>query len=130
MIMKQGALIKITVIVHIMILMLWMPAAHAYQTRTMKGVASWYGLRFHGRITSSGERFNQNHFTLACKTLPLGTKVEIINLENGRRCQARVNDRGPQVKGRSFDVSRAIARKLGFVHKGKARICIKTIARR
>jgi rare lipoprotein A len=97
------------------------------KAKVQSGIASWYGPGFHGRKTSSGERFDQNGFTLACKVLPVGTHVKIVNLENGKTCTGRINDRGPRVKGRSFDVSKAIAVKLGFVQEGKARIKVTTI---
>ena len=95
--------------------------------QTLTGRASWYGPRFQGKRTSSGERFNQYHATLACRSLALGTRVRITNLENGRTCGGRVNDRGPYVKGRKFDVSRSIARQLGFVHQGTAKLKIETM---
>ena len=104
-----------------------MPAVSQARITSLNGIASWYGPGCHGRLTSSGERFDQNSFTLACKSLPLGTKVRITNLENGKQCTGRINDRGPGIRGRRFDVSKAIARKLGFVQRGKARINIKTI---
>lgn len=73
--------------------------------------ASWYGPGFHGRKTASGERFNQNAFTAAHKSLPFGTVVAISY--KGRTIHVRINDRGPFIKGRSIDLSKAAARAIG-----------------
>lgn len=73
------------------------------------GEASWYGGKFNGRKTASGERFNSSKYTVAHKFLPLGTIVSITNLKNGKVVKARVNDRGPYVKHRIIDLSKATA---------------------
>lgn len=86
------------------------------------GKASWYGDQFHGRLTANGEVFDANRISAAHKTLPLPSFVRITNLDNGRSIVARVNDRGPFVTGRIIDVSRAGARKLGFLRQGTARV--------
>ena len=75
------------------------------------GVASWYGPGFHGRKTASGERFNQNAFTAAHRTLPFGTLVRVTH--KGRSVTVRINDRGPFIRGRSIDLSKAAARAIG-----------------
>ncbi len=77
------------------------------------GVASWYGGKFHGRKTASGERYNQNGMTAAHKTLPFGTRVQVTNTRTGNSVVVRINDRGPFVKGRVIDLSRAAASQLG-----------------
>lgn len=87
-----------------------------------KGVASWYGKKFHGRDTSSGERYNMYAMTAAHKTLPLPTNVRVTNLETGRSVILRVNDRGPFVKNRIIDLSYAAAQELGVVANGTARV--------
>lgn len=69
--------------------------------------ASWYGGKFHGRLTASGERYNMNDFTAAHKTLPFGTKVKITNVRNGKSVIVTINDRGPYVGNRKFDLSKA-----------------------
>src|SRR3954467_10282348 len=69
------------------------------------GRASWYGKRFDGRSTASGEPFDMFQFTAAHRTLPLGTLVRVTNLRNGRSVVVRVNDRGPMVRGRIIDLS-------------------------
>jgi rare lipoprotein A len=88
------------------------------------GVASWYGPGFHGRRTASGERFDQNDLTAAHRKLPLGTEVRVTNLENGRSITVEINDRGPYVKGRVIDLSKAAARRLGMVEDGVAEVRI------
>jgi rare lipoprotein A (peptidoglycan hydrolase) len=84
------------------------------------GRASWYGPGFHGKETASGERFNQYHLTAAHRHLPLGTKAVVINLKNGKKVRVTINDRGPSVKRRSIDLSRAAARRLGMEQAGVA----------
>jgi len=68
------------------------------------GIASWYGPGFHGKATASGEIYNQNDFTAAHQTLPLGSRVMVTNLENGRSAEVLINDRGPFAKGRIIDL--------------------------
>jgi rare lipoprotein A len=85
-----------------------------------KAKASWYGKRFVGRKTSTGERYNPNALTAASKTLPIGSVVRVINPENGHSVSVRINDRGPFLPGRSLDLSRRAARKLGISRKGVA----------
>lgn len=92
---------------------------------TETGVASWYGGKFHGRKTASGERYNQNKMTAAHKTLPFGTKVYVKNLENGKSAVVRINDRGPFKKGRVIDLSKAAAKQLDITKTGTAKVRIK-----
>jgi rare lipoprotein A len=87
-------------------------------TMVETGLASWYGPRFHGKRTASGEVFNQHDFTAAHRTLPWDTKVKVTNIANGKSVEVRINDRGPFGKGRIIDVSRAAARVLGLVASG------------
>lgn len=89
--------------------------------------ASWYGQEHHNKLTASGQRFDMNKNTLAHKTLPLGTKVRLVNPDNGKTSEGIVTDRGPFVKGRDVDVSYAMARQLGFVRKGVTKLDIETI---
>ncbi|WP_332777091.1 septal ring lytic transglycosylase RlpA family protein [Polaromonas sp.] len=83
-----------------------------------QGQASWYGPRFHGRRTASGERYNQHAMTAAHKTLPFGTLVRVRSLRTGREVDVRINDRGPYAKGRVIDMSRAAAEALGMLGLG------------
>jgi rare lipoprotein A len=91
------------------------------------GIASWYGEEFQGSPTASGELYNMNALTAANRNLPLGTRVRVTNLRNRRSLVLRINDRGPFVRGRLLDVSRAAARLLGFVSSGKARVRIQVL---
>lgn len=78
------------------------------------GIASWYGAKHHGRRTASGERFDQKKLTAAHPTLPWGSVVRVTSLANGKSVDVRINDRGPFIKGRIIDLSRAAARALGM----------------
>ena len=89
---------------------------------TQCGRASWYALD--GRRTASGEIMNSRRMTAAHRTLRFGTKVRVRNRRNGRSVVVRINDRGPFTRGRIIDVSRAAARKLGFIGRGSANVCI------
>ncbi len=90
--------------------------------RTVSGVASYYGARFHGRQTANGERFNMYALTAAHKTLPFGTKVKVTNPDNGRSVVVRINDRGPFHGNRTIDLSRGAAAKIGMVEKGVGKV--------
>ena len=81
-------------------------------------IASWYGTKFQGRRTSSGERFDLRKLTAAHKTLPLGSLVKLTYPTTGRSVIVRINDRGPWLKGRDFDLSEAAATKLGMHEAG------------
>ncbi|HQH72091.1 MAG TPA: septal ring lytic transglycosylase RlpA family protein [bacterium] len=86
------------------------------------GLASWYGKDFHGRKTASGESFNMYGMTAAHPSLPFDTRVKVTNLENRRSVTLRINDRGPNVRGRIIDVSLAAARELEFEQQGLAQV--------
>ena len=86
------------------------------------GYASWYGSRFHGRLTASGQVYDMNKMTAANKTLPFGTKVLVTNLSNGKSCEVTINDRGPYVAGRIIDLSRAAAESIGLTGMGVAKV--------
>ena len=88
------------------------------------GVASWYGKKYHGRKTASGETFKMNKLTAAHRTLPLGLTAKITNLDNGRTIKVRINDRGPFIDGRILDLSYGAAKKLGMVEAGLAQVRI------
>ncbi len=97
------------------------------QRYTKRGVASWYGDKFHGKRTSSGEPYNMYAMTAAHKTLPIPVYAQVTNLENGRKVIVKINDRGPFVKNRLIDLSYAAAIKLGVVAKGTARVEVTTV---
>jgi rare lipoprotein A len=91
------------------------------------GVASWYGNPYHGRASASGEIYDMEKLTAAHRTLPFGTVVEVENLDNRARVDVRVNDRGPFVKGRIIDLSRAAAREIRMLGPGTAKVRIRVI---
>ena len=94
-----------------------------------QGRASWYGPRFHGRRTASGERFNQSAHTAAHRNLPFGTRVKVTNLRNNRSVVVRINDRGPYVGGRIIDLSRAAAESIGMRGSGTAPVRLEILGR-
>jgi len=94
---------------------------------TQTGMASWYGARFHGRRTASGEPFDMHALTAAHRTLPFGTLCRVTNRRNGRSVIVRVNDRGPYGKGRVIDVSRAAAEALDLVRAGHAPVTVEVL---
>lgn len=101
-----------------------MPSAAGYKER---GVASWYGKKFHGNLTSNREIYNMYAMTAAHKSLPLPTYVRVRNLSNGRTIVVRVNDRGPFVDNRIIDLSYAAATKLDMVGPGTALVEVEAI---
>ncbi|GMO60161.1 MAG: hypothetical protein Ta2D_05710 [Rickettsiales bacterium] len=92
-----------------------------------EGISSHYGDGdgFHGKRTSNGETYNMHDFTAAHPTLPLPSIVEITNLDNGKKVKVRVNDRGPFTKNRIIDVSKTVAKALGFYGQGTGRVRVK-----
>lgn len=86
------------------------------------GRASWYALP--RNRTANGERMNPNAMTAAHRSLRFGRYVYVKNMHNGRRVRVRINDRGPFIRGRIIDVSRAAARRLGMINRGTARVCL------
>lgn len=89
-----------------------------------RGLASWYGERFHGRRTASGEPFDMHAMTAAHKTLPFGTQVRVRHATTGQEVLVRINDRGPHVRGRIIDLSRAAAAAIGLVQTGVAPVVV------
>ena len=96
--------------------------------KAIKGKASWYGGRFHGRKTASGERFNKNALTAAHRKLPFGTKVRVTHEGNGKSVIVRINDRGPFGRlERIIDLSEAAAERIGMKSSGVARIRLEVL---
>lgn len=93
--------------------------------QALEGKASWYGGRFHGRKTASGEIFNKNALTCAHKTFKFGTLIKVTNKKNGQTVIVKVNDRGPFVKGRIIDLSEAAAKEIGI--QGVANVKIEIV---
>lgn len=94
---------------------------------TQKGLASWYGAKFHGRPTASGEIYDMNRISAAHKQLPLGTVVQVRNRDNGKKLRIPINDRGPFIKGRIIDLSVGAARQLEMFGQGLANVSIKVV---
>lgn len=91
------------------------------------GLASWYGRKFHGKLTSTNDKFDMYAMTAASKDLPLPSYVQVTNLKNGRHVIVRVNDRGPFRKNRIIDLSYMAAKKLGFIGQGTALVRVTSI---
>ena len=91
------------------------------------GKASWYGPGFHGKKTSSGERFDMNTLSAAHRTLPIPSYARVTNLSNGKSIVVRINDRGPFHGNRVMDLSKAAAKELGFIHTGTANVKVEQI---
>ena len=92
------------------------------------GMASYYADAHQGRRTANGERFDMHALTAAHRTLPFGTRVKVTNLDNGRSVVVRINDRGPYVKGRVIDLSKAAAQKLRFLDRGTTRVRLEVVS--
>lgn len=84
--------------------------------------ASWYGPRFHGKLTANGEQYDQMGLSAAHKSLPFGTVLQITNLNNGKSVVVRINDRGPYIEGRDLDLSKGTALALGMISKGVIKV--------
>ena len=96
-------------------------AAFTVPASAQCGSASWYALYSQ---TASGERMNPAELTAAHRTLPFGTKLKVTNQKNGKSVVVRINDRGPFIKGRVIDLSKAAANRLGFISTGVTNICM------
>jgi rare lipoprotein A len=94
------------------------PGAKAHE----RGTASWYGRKFHGRKTASGERYDMHEMTAAHRSLPFGTVVQVVRLDSGEAVVVRINDRGPFVDGRIIDLSYAAAAEIDMVRDGVAQV--------
>ncbi|MDA9558317.1 septal ring lytic transglycosylase RlpA family protein [Vibrio sp.] len=94
---------------------------------TDDGGASFYGKRYHGRTTASGEKFNMWAMTAAHKELPFGTRVRVTNLDNGKSIIVKINDRGPFIRGRIIDLSRGSFAKIASISNGVVDVEIEVI---
>ena len=102
--------------------LLFFSFALAQDCKVQEGYASWYGGKFHGRKTSSGEVFNKHKFTAASRDYPLGTYLLVRNLSNGEDVVVVVTDRGPAKKSRIIDLSKSAAEKIGMLKQGIAKV--------
>jgi rare lipoprotein A len=91
------------------------------------GLASYYGVKFHGRPTASGERYDMYDLTAAHPVLEFGSRVEVTNLKNGRKVRVRINDRGPFKRGRIIDLSYAAAKRIGMLARGVVRVRVRRV---
>ena len=91
-------------------------------------IASWYGPRFHGKLTANGEIFDQSALTAASKTLKFGTLLKIINPKNQKSVIVRINDRGPYIAGRQLDLSKGAAQALGMVKRGVIKVNVEQLS--
>ncbi|MGF1683727.1 septal ring lytic transglycosylase RlpA family protein [Photobacterium minamisatsumaniensis] len=97
------------------------------RSHELVGQASWYGKKYHGRLTASGERYNMRAYTAAHKTLPFGAIVRVTNTANNKTVDVKINDRGPFVKGRVIDLSHKSFEQIGNINKGLAPIKIEIL---
>jgi rare lipoprotein A len=104
-----------------------MSPAFAAPADALAGTASWYGRHWQGRKTASGTRFDPGRLTAAHRSLPLNTRVRVTNLENAKSVTVLINDRGPYVRGRVIDLSKAAARRLGMLKDGLAPVRIEVM---
>lgn len=93
----------------------------------LTGSASWYGPKFHGRLTANGERFNMDDLTAAHRTLPFGTRVRVTNNATGKAVIVRINDRGPFHGNRVIDLSRKAAKSIGLMSRGVGNVKIEVL---
>ena len=103
------------------------PPAPASVSGVEVGVASWYGHPYHGRAAASGEVYDMEQFTAAHRTLPFGTLVRVVNLDNEKSVDVRINDRGPFVDDRVIDLSHAAARAIDLIGPGTARVRLEVL---
>lgn len=96
---------------------------------SMSGTAAWYGRKFNGRRTASGQRFNAGAMTAAHPSLAFGTRVRVTNTSNKRSVVVVINDRGPTTPGRILDVSQAAAKKLGFTRAGTTQVTLEVVGK-
>ena len=101
--------------------------AREKKTRGASGIASWYGIPFHGRRTASGEAFDMNELTAAHRSLPFGSKVRVTNQATNVSVVVRINDRGPYAGNRVIDLSRAAASKLRLIEPGVAPVKLEVL---
>ncbi len=119
-----------TIVASATLLLMAVPSPRAEDTLpslTQVGQASWYGHEFARRKTASGDRFDPHDLTGAHRTLPLGSKVRVTNLHNGRSVLVTINDRGPYLRRRAIDLSYGAASALGMIRRGIARVRIELV---
>lgn len=103
------------------------PSSATLSSFDQRGQASYYSNSYQGDRTANGERYDRSAMTAAHKSLPFGTRVQVTNLDNGRKVSVRINDRGPFVSGRIIDLSYQAAEQLGMIRSGTAPVMVKVI---
>ncbi len=123
---------KIPLIISVTLLSFFLPSlAQVAHAKTYYGKASWYEIKCNGGTqTASGIPLKDNAMTAAHKTLPMGTRVRVTNRKNGKSVIVKITDRGPYVKGRIIDVTKGVARKLGFLNTGVISCKVEVLSRR
>ena len=121
---------KVSVLLFFLIALSLLGTAQEVSKPVVVGQASYYSDWFEGRLTASGEYFYQEEYTAAHMTLPFGTWVEVTNRENGKSVYLRINDRGPYVKGRIIDLSKASAKAIGDLNQGIFKVEIRVVKKR
>ncbi|MEN2994286.1 MAG: septal ring lytic transglycosylase RlpA family protein [Thermodesulfovibrio sp.] len=128
--LKSLKLIALTLVMMISCAPAKKPSSFEYAPpEAKKGIASWYGPDFHGKPTASGEIYNMYDYTCAHREYPFGTKLRVVNLQNGKDVICTVNDRGPFIPGRDLDLSYASAKKIGLIGPGTTEVLMEPIGR-
>jgi len=104
------------------------PPAAGSSSVYQRGEAGYYAKSFHGKLTADGETFSSDELTAAHRSLPFGTRVQVTNLDNGRKVIVRVNDRGPYVSGRIIDLSRRAAKQLHMIKDGVVPVTLSIVS--
>lgn len=112
----------------VLVILLSCTTSFSLYAQMAKGKASYYADKFEGRLTANGEVYAHSNLTAAHKTLPFGTRVAVKNLTNSRTVVVRINDRGPFIEDRIIDLSRAAAKKLGFIQQGVTEVELKIVS--
>jgi len=124
MVRKRMTLVAILLLLSLFVFGCCTSSPRSRKGEAVIGIASYYGKKFHGRKTASGEIFDMYKLTAAHKTLPFGTRVLVTNIKNGRSVTVRINDRGPFMKGRIIDLSYEAARRIGITGIEKVKLVI------
>lgn len=130
--MRLARYIPLAILLYCSLLCAGSPALAVQPQRTgtrdvQYGVASWYGRHWRGRRTASGAFFDDRALTAAHRTLPIGSTVQVTNLKNGESVVVLITDRGPYIRRRLIDLSRAAAERIGFSHRGLARVKLQVV---
>jgi len=120
--------LKVVILTLLLTFLILYSKSYSYESDTHIGIASWYGMKSHGKKTASGKVFNMHALTAAHKFLPLGSIVKVVNLKNRKVVIVKIVDRGPFTKRRIIDLSHAAAKAIGLLKKGIAKVKIEVIS--